>query len=150
MPKLVNGHDKNYIQQALAMHIGCRVYCKDSVGSDVGDLVEVRGGSAKVKYTDYNSGRWYRLEETKICARHLKDITQAEKDTFAKRFTGNDFVKHIYLAAPTDARVTYLTPGEKTRPLTAEEKLWLCRKGFDLKYLPDEHKIFNLDGETNG
>ena len=57
---------------------GLPFLCQDNVGMDIGRMNGIKGNWIRIKYTEYNSGRWYEIKNCKPILRTLDQLSEEE------------------------------------------------------------------------
>ena len=152
------------IANIFGMYIGADIYCEDETGCvSWGELVTIRKGvkgySLKVKYTELNNGRWYKLNECKLILKPLSAMTEEDKREFEKEFADScDGYKIIKIEIEGHNVVAYgettifVGQSEEIRKIKRgncypDEMCWLASQGYDIGIVPDEYKILENGGE---
>lgn len=136
----------------FGLHLGVEIYCVDDTGYETtGKLVAVRNGvkeySVRIKYTEFNEGRWYKLKDCKILLTPLSEITEKDKIIFQSIFRCKNNqrvsslkVNGVFLEIEIFTGYSQ-TFDKRTVQATPKELMWLCLKGYDCGVVPDEYKI---------
>ena len=109
------------------LHLGNEVCCIEEGETQYGILNAVKGNSIRVKYTEYNDGRWYHMRDSKPVCRSLDSITAVEQVEFAREFLAGSPIEELRVCDWGYVRLGYR--GEE-RPAKVSETLWLISKGI--------------------
>ena len=138
------------IARVFGAHIGCEVLGKDETCENVGILVDVKLGvqkpSIKVKYTEFNNGRWFRIKMCKLILKPLTAMSAKDKKEFEKVFRekNNQVVSNVrkngvYIVVDIESNGV-VGNDQYEAFATADEVDFLRGKGYDTN-VPNEHKI---------
>ena len=136
------------IARVFGAHIGCEVLGKDETCENVGILVDVKLGvkkpSIKVKYTEFNDGRWFKIKMCKLILKPLTAMSDKDKKEFEKVFRekNNQVVSNVrkngvYIVVDMESRIS---DDSYEAFATADEVDFLRGKGYDTN-VSNEHKI---------
>lgn len=117
--------------------MGCEIYAHEVMDtSDIenrGKLVDIRNGWLRVKYTEYNPGRWFQMKDCKPVFKALCTMTKKEERVF-KSLIDKTLKFSWELLIPVAGHPTLKilwddgTKGE--RDLTDNEKKWLITRFY--------------------
>lgn len=110
------------------LHLGNEVRCVENGEVQYGILNAIRGNSIRIKYTEGNDGRWYRMEDSKPVCRSLDCFTAVEQVEFSREFLAGSPIEELRVCKAGVLRVRY--NGDAERPATVSETLWLIYKGI--------------------
>jgi hypothetical protein len=109
------------------LHLGNEVCCIEEGETQYGILNAVKGNSIRVKYTEYNDGRWYHMRDSKPVCRSLDSITAVEQVEFAREFMAGVALEELLICVSGWLRVGYCG---LERPARVPETLWCIAKGI--------------------
>lgn len=118
--------------------MGCEIYAHEVMDtSDIenrGKLVDIRNGWLRIKYTEYNPGRWFQMKDCKPVFRALYTMTSKEERVFKNMVDKHAEFNYELYAKPGSTQMIriYYYKEDRTveRMVSDKEMTWLITRFY--------------------